>query len=257
MTTRLRDQQHDPDEAVALAARLVASAEPAQPSAQQKTRVRRALARTPHRTPSMRLRFAVVLVVGVGVVGGAAAAISRWTHPQATPGPTIRPEVTPSTAPRHRRGSGIRSAPMSQPNTQTVLETVLPSRTDAPARRSEPQLRNRAPKPTSMPAVARGPRTDGVAEASPHAILVVQAVKALRRDGDTVRAVQLLGEYLRLEPEGALTEDALALGIEATAARDPARAAALARRYLARYPAGRFAGLARDALVQMDGGQNP
>ena len=51
--------------------------------------------------------------------------------------------------------------------------------------------------------------------------------------------------YLRSNPRGALAEDALALSIEAAMARKDPRAADYARRYLARYPEGRFRSLAQ------------
>lgn len=73
---------------------------------------------------------------------------------------------------------------------------------------------------------------------------VAEAVRALRKQGDPARAQQLLARYLRENPRGALAEDALALSIEAAAARKDPRAADYARRYLARYPQGRFRSLA-------------
>jgi hypothetical protein len=77
---------------------------------------------------------------------------------------------------------------------------------------------------------------------------VAEAVRALRKQGDAVRAQALLDRYLRANPHGALAEDALALSIEAAAARKDPRAADYARRYLARYPNGRFRSMAERAL---------
>ena len=66
-------------------------------------------------------------------------------------------------------------------------------------------------------------------------------MQMLRNHHDPVRAGQLLDEYLKVYPRGALAEEALALSIEAAAARhDAARAAAFADRYLKEYPNGRF-----------------
>jgi outer membrane protein assembly factor BamD (BamD/ComL family) len=78
---------------------------------------------------------------------------------------------------------------------------------------------------------------------------VAEAVRALRKQGDPVRAQALLDQYLRQNPRGALSEDALALSIEAAAARKDPRAAEHARRYLARYPNGRFRALAERVLA--------
>jgi type IV secretory pathway VirB10-like protein len=79
---------------------------------------------------------------------------------------------------------------------------------------------------------------------------VAEAVRALRKQGDAARAQQLLDQYLRANPRGALAEDALALSIEAAAARKDPRAADYARRYLARYPNGRFRSVAERALAR-------
>jgi TolA-binding protein len=77
---------------------------------------------------------------------------------------------------------------------------------------------------------------------------VAEAVRALRKQGDFARAQALLDQYLKNNPRGALAEDALALSIEAAAARKDPRAADYARRYLARYPNGRFRAVAERAL---------
>jgi hypothetical protein len=80
------------------------------------------------------------------------------------------------------------------------------------------------------------------------AALVLAAVRALRREHNPVRSGALLDDYLKRFPKGVLAEEALAVGIEAAVARQDAFAAkSLAAQYLGRYPAGRFAGLARKA----------
>jgi outer membrane protein assembly factor BamD (BamD/ComL family) len=78
------------------------------------------------------------------------------------------------------------------------------------------------------------------------AALVMAALRSLRRGHNPVQAGALLQSYLARFPEGVLTEEALALGIEAAVARhDAASAKAIAKQYLGRYPAGRFVALAR------------
>ena len=79
---------------------------------------------------------------------------------------------------------------------------------------------------------------------------VAEAVRALRKQGDAARAQALLDQYLKANPHGALAEDALALSIEAAAARKDPRAADYARRYLSRYPSGRFKSVAERALAR-------
>ncbi|GEM_PF-984908 len=106
-------------------------------------------------------------------------------------------------------------------------------------------------------AVASGDRQGSVEEspsieAAPappppeEAALVMAALRSLRREHNPARASVLLQTYLTRFPKGVLTEEALAIGMEAAAARhDAPSAKALANQYLARYPAGRFVGLAR------------
>jgi hypothetical protein len=78
------------------------------------------------------------------------------------------------------------------------------------------------------------------------AALVLAALRSLRREHNPVQAGALLQTYLTRFPQGVLTEEALAIGIEAAVARhDAPSARALANQYLGRYPAGRFTALAR------------
>jgi predicted Zn-dependent protease len=81
-------------------------------------------------------------------------------------------------------------------------------------------------------------------------VLVFDAMRALRREGDPNRAAKLLDEYLRRYPEGSLSEEALALSIETSTARGDSRAKTFADRYLARYPAGRFRAAAEHARAR-------
>jgi hypothetical protein len=77
---------------------------------------------------------------------------------------------------------------------------------------------------------------------------VAQAVRALRKESQPEKARALLKGYLAEHPRGSLAEEALALTIEAALKDAPASAAAHARRYLARYPKGRYQKVARRAL---------
>jgi hypothetical protein len=79
---------------------------------------------------------------------------------------------------------------------------------------------------------------------------VFEAIRALRKGDDAARAQLLLERYLSDHPRGALSEDALALSIEAAESSGDSKARALAQRYLARYPKGRHRGLARRVLAR-------
>ena len=73
--------------------------------------------------------------------------------------------------------------------------------------------------------------------------LLVDAMLALRRARDFERAGALLENYLTKYPRGALREEAIALAVEAAAARtDLARRDYWASVYLKDYPTGRFRG---------------
>jgi len=75
---------------------------------------------------------------------------------------------------------------------------------------------------------------------------VLDALIALRREHDPVRAGTLLARYLSAHPHGALREEALTLAIEAADARgDRAAGAQLAQTYQGEFPAGRFLPFAR------------
>jgi hypothetical protein len=80
-------------------------------------------------------------------------------------------------------------------------------------------------------------------------MLIVGAVRALRRDGDPARAQSLAEEALRRYPHGAQVEEAYALVFEsALAMGDGAGARRAAQKYLANFPRGRFVDRARRAL---------
>ena len=79
---------------------------------------------------------------------------------------------------------------------------------------------------------------------------MVRAIRALRQDHDAALAAGLLAGYLRVHPSGALSEEALALSIEAATARHSPAAVSLSRRYLTRYPTGRFRAYAEKQLAR-------
>jgi HAMP domain-containing protein len=74
------------------------------------------------------------------------------------------------------------------------------------------------------------------------------ALRVLRTDHDPARALRLLGKYLKAYPRGMLSEEALALSIEAAVDLGSASAKTFAQRYLTKYPNGRFHEAADEAL---------
>ena len=121
-----------------------------------------------------------------------------------------------------------------------------------PARVAPPALARPALPPSEVEQKTEKPneRRERTPRAGEDPTKVAEAVRALRKQGDAARAQALLDQYLKSNPRGALAEDALALSIEAAAARKDPRAADYARRYLARYPSGRFRAMAERVLAK-------
>jgi hypothetical protein len=121
----------------------------------------------------------------------------------------------------------------------------------APRARAEVPREVRAAAPIDVPATApethrpHAPRTRARSE-DPSA--VVDAIEALRKQHDPDRAAKLLAGYLAAHPKGAVTEEALALSIEAATMRHDPAASEFARRYLREYPSGRFRQTAQAVL---------
>ncbi len=181
-------------------------------------------------------------VVGVALLfAGTAAAATLgerfWPEPieqveQAPPEIVIARAVAPSKPARVTR-----SAPAALPAADA--EPAAVPRPQAPVQR-----------PGAVPQRRPTPPQKRLARASEDPRPVADALRALRKERDPARAQSLLNEYMRSSPEGALSEEALALSIEAAHARKDPAAKAHARRYLARYPAGRHRRLAERALAE-------
>jgi hypothetical protein len=132
-------------------------------------------------------------------------------------------------------------------------------RVQAPSRMTPPPSTDRTPSTDvatpAAPERSPAPKTRGSADREkPKAdgedpSQMLEAVRALRKEGNPQHAQKLLDGYLASHPSGALSEDALALSIEAATARRDPRASEYARRYLAQYPNGRFRQLALRAAA--------
>lgn len=201
---------------------LVASAERHQPSPFAKRHVHsRILRALEGGSPRVGLRPAL-LGAGVMLIAATAAAAGySILMPSSAPlAPMPSAVVVPP--------SGARIAPAPAPAPAPPPPIEVPAKDDKPSERRVEKARPAGEDPTQ----------------------VADAVRALRKQGDPVRAQALLDQYLKSNPRGALAEDALALSIEAAAARKDPRAADYARRYLARYPQGRFRAVADRVLTK-------
>lgn len=216
------------DPALAELTELVQSAEPHKPNPFAKrlvhSRLTRALATPRSRRPGfLWAAGGIVLLAG----SAAAASYSMWgpSEPARSELPLEAPPQPAAPAPLRRAAP----APALSEEPAPSEEPTVPPVASVPEKASE----QRPPRPRS------GEDPTQVAE----------AVRALRKQGDAARAQAMLERYLRDNPRGVLAEDALALSIEAAVARKDPRAADYARRYLARYPNGRFRAQAERALT--------
>jgi hypothetical protein len=225
---RLRDEEAAPGTTERHAIDLLRATEPLQVSPFARARVRAALGRErAARAPWLLRPATIVALLLAGVtVAGAALGPRLLARRAATPAPA--PEKVAAKAP--------------------VMPVVEAIELPAPTPVAEP-----APEPRARPVrhvAAKAPVAALEAPAAPaptdDPTLVATALRALRREHDAARAGSLVDEYLRKWPSGALTEEAMALAVEAAAARKDARASSLAQRYLARFPNGRF----RDAVAR-------
>lgn len=204
---------------------LVASAERHQSSPFAKRHVQSRLTRALEggRVGATRrvLRPTILALGGLFVAASAAAAgyTLLASSKKAEPAAPVASVAPPSDERAHARGKAthVASPALPPPAEPVVVEQPSAKRADKPRAGEDPSQ-------------------------------VAEAVRALRKQGDAARAQALLDQYLRANPRGALAEDALALSIEAAAARKDPRAADYARRYLARYPNGRFRGVAERTL---------
>jgi hypothetical protein len=156
-----------------------------------------------------------------------ATATATATPPAATD-PPPPPEATPSHTAVRESDSPPSKSPPAKRRGAIVRETTA---SQAPA----PPSDDPAPSPRS-------------AEDGEDPTPVVRAIRALRHERNPVLAEQLLQQYLRTNPNGALAEDALALLIETASALRSPGAADRAERYLKLYPSGRYRATARRVL---------
>ncbi len=219
---RLVERELPPQSVEGEARALLEAMSPHEPVLGMKQRVRVGLLATPVGTRRFRPRASLVLAAAL--VASVAAAATYLRERSAPPAAVASPPRVP--------------APVS----------LAPERAEATTPEAPPEVHvKEAPvEAKSAPAPGRGAAKpdDTASEAN----LLFEATRALRREGNPARATQLLAEYHKKFPRGALSEEALALSLEAAVARGDARAEKLARRYLELYPQGHFVDKAKRAL---------
>jgi len=233
---RLRDQASSSDPVVARAAALLAAMHPLDPAEiRPPSPPREANARSSRL--HLRLAFVVALVLGSAVAGAATLpgsgwlrSLAVWAHPSRVSSPAA-PVPTPS--------ARIAAAEPSSPApAQAIVQQEVPAAATASSRAVPPPVR----------AASKSARTSAATEEE--SALVVDAVRALRRDHDPRRAKDLAEEVLQRYPRGAQCEEAMAVAMEAASLDgDELTARRWAERYLESFGAGRFADRARDVLA--------
>ena len=176
-----------------------------------------------------------VLIAATAIARAGLGHFPRWlTRLAGEPRPSPQADVRPlSGVIRHRERAATAPAPAPE-------IAAPPAPAPAPTKVGATRATVNANQPPRRPATTAERRGgDGG--------LVVQAMRALRRDDDPALARALCTAYLRRHPDGPLAEEALALTIEAAVAQHEPDAPALGARYLQRYPNGPFRGLAQQA----------
>jgi hypothetical protein len=272
---RLREQTSSPDPTTARAAALLSAMPPLEVD---RLRRRPALARGIARPQvAGRIRTMLALAITLGSVAAAAATIRHqvgWAGFRvAAKSPVVAPPSPVITGGRagavDRRVGAVGEAPLVAPAATLGGEDAVALHTSAAEVRSaavarvaaasrsapsEPSMHLHAASDDTLPAPLGHDQHVGKqsreATSADESALILYAVRALRRDGDPVRAQALAEEALQRYPRGAQVEEAMALAMEAAGARgDVAGARRAALRYLERYPAGRFADRAQRAVV--------
>jgi hypothetical protein len=208
--------------------------------------------------PMIRMAATVVAVVVLAGTAGAMIA-QRWIVPaldrsvwlSGSGDPASR--VGPAGTTRRTAGAKARNlasppevtaatSDLARPEAAGTLPVAAPLGTKAPRWSVvRPAERRRTAGVVAIPV-----RPSPVSAAAQARSEVLDALVALRRDHDPIRAGALVDKYLAGHPRGALREEALVLAIEAADARGDLFAGwRWARIYEAEYPRGRFRQFAR------------
>jgi hypothetical protein len=230
---RLTDPSAELDPSQARLASLVRSATPFRANPFRKRMVLQRLSRVSERRSWLWLHPALG-TAALYLLGSASIAAAAYGLYERTRGVSRTPPV---------------AALPAAPRKDTPKPVGAPALTPAPIAEDDGSL---APSPAETRTAprhdARSPAAHDPKVSSRHdgedPTEVLEAIRALRKQGDAARAQVLLDQYLKAHPSGALTEDALVLSIEAAVARHDPKAIDYAKRYLTRFPHGRFRALA-------------
>lgn len=235
----LRNTREFSSESERRVAELLATLDPYKPNPARKQSLGLKLAaRRPHAGLRILRPVAGLALLFAGTAAAATLGERLWSEPIVEQAPPEIP-VARSLAPQAKPKVATRTTPRAAETTSAISEataTPAPVVTAKRANVAPARVANTAPKKAVRS--SEDPRP------------VAEALRALRKEHDPARAQSLLSEYMRANPQGALSEEALALSIEAAHARKDPAAKGHARRYLARYPRGRHRRLAERVLAE-------
>ena len=242
MTDRLDPDDADQERAV----EMLRSARRAEPSAAVQARVRSRLdTENRGRVRRSPLAWALLCLLLASVTATASTIVVRAIQSVRAARRTTIPPVAPipTTKPLSRKAQeGTTATPGAPANLLIVPSAPAPPALTPPAQTETIRSEHRSVLPP-----ARDPLPKAV-DAREYS-LVYDAAKALHKNGDVSRARTLLDEYLQSFPDGQLAEEAYALAMEAAEKSEDHEASSLARRYLARFPSGRYGAQARRVIA--------
>jgi hypothetical protein len=233
---RLSEQIEQLDSGERLLADLFAAAEPTRADPFVKRRI---LVRLSKQTLTRRSawRPAIIAMIMLGATA-AAATVGRNPIKAAWNGLWTGHEVPAAGLQTHQHPIATATPQLDEPIVPSIATGELPSQQTIAVQDAA------ASGVPSRPDLTAEPRATN----SEDPVQVVSAIRALRTEHNPARAKILLNRYLRTHPQGVLTEDALALLIEAAAATNDPKRSIIAQTYLAKYPKGRYRVLALKAL---------
>jgi hypothetical protein len=248
---RLREQASSPDPVTARAASLLAGMRPLD-VARIERRPPPSDAKPRPRTMRMGVALILAATLASAVAGAGTLHPARWLRSLAGWGARSSPPTPASPAPRSR----VPIAPIapSVPGTASPAATSPPSAAPVEipsgAAAAGSSSGARVTTPTAVRIDPRDPRASAATSDTDESALVVDAVRALRRDHDPRRAGNLAQEVLQRYPHGAQLEEATDVAMEAAFADgDTTGARHWAERYLGTFGTGRFADRARQVLA--------
>jgi hypothetical protein len=244
---RLRDQASSPDPVRARAASLLGAMRPLD-VARIGRRPPPSDAKPRPRTMQMGVALVLAAMLASAVAGAGTLHRAGWLRSFAPGGARSSPPTPASPALSHAPPAPPVPGTASHAATSSpsAAPAEMPSGAAAAASSSGPRMTI----PTAVRIDPRDPRTSTATNDTDESALVVEAVRALRRDHDPRRAGNLAQEVLQRYPHGAQIEEAMAVAMEAAFAEgDTTGARHWAERYMGTFGTGRFADRALQVLA--------